>query len=1252
MAMSKRRFNLRTNLILVYAIGATLYGAWLFTALLRLPTDGCGGIYVKQGIAVSQLPPWPTSLRTGDLIAQIDGQDVRYALLAPRYWYESLFGSPTTPMTYVLFRDGTQITADVPWHEPSPGWFLPRSASFLILGAVFILSGALVAWRRGQDLAARLMALALISEGLNLLNNIVLSLGANTGLALAWFSIPVDILSFSITFSAFFHCLLLFPEVKWLGQRLPRLLYLVHLFNPIASLVGGLLFGGDTPLGIRSQALSSLYVVAGVELIVGIGHLVHTYLTTKRPGVRNQVRWLIWGLIVAALPWLLAYNIPYIAIGRPLLPLYLVILPLILIPITLLFSIARYRLMAIDTLINRSLVYGVLTGVLVVINLLVVTLCSNVLRRTGSAWNETTAVVLSTLIAVITSRIVGNDLQQWIDRAFYKGRLNFERLLREMGERLTTTLVFDNLVTLLTEYVPARLQIARAILFTSWLSEEAFTAYPEGAFTLGEDSLLVAWLRREGKPLVVSQFRDLMPNLSPELESLAQSEIEICLPLRRGDKLIGMYALGRKRSGDLYDDQEMDTLTLLAHQIVSAMENARLYREVEEYSRTLESQVQKRTAELREANGKLADTALDLAEQRARLDAILQNIADGLVVTDPDGRIVLTNAVFEQIVDVSSGMLQGVQLQEAFPDRGLIDIVYQAQANVGQPFSGEVTATTGEVYKASACAMTQGSVVAGVTTVLRDVTHEVRVDRMKTDFISIVSHELRTPLTSVLGFAKLIHRNFESAVVPKIADDDRHGQRAAERIKRNLEIIESESQRLTRLINNVLDIAKMEAGKIDWHMADMRIQDAVDSAVAATSSLAADKPIQIHAEIEPELPTVTADLDRIIQVVNNLLSNAIKFTDKGQVVVRAWQLDPGQDIPPQGTRAPDMPTGLPASIPMLVVSVTDTGTGIRPEDLSQVFERFRQVDDPETYRPRGTGLGLPICREIVEHHRGRIWVESTPGQGSRFVFTLPLQRAEQGTERAPSAERYPHAQAVEIESEILSHLQEGDVREIHERVSTSLPQGLAGKQTILVVDDDPSIRLLLRQELTDAGYQVIEASGGLAAVELARSRQPDLILLDVMMPGLSGFDVTSVLKSDERTKHIPILILSIIEDREKGLRLGADEYLTKPVHAERLLDAISALLQVSATERRALVVDQDESAVQAITYVLRERGFEVTAAYDPRGAIQKAIEVRPDLVILDAMLSQLNDYQIIKALNYKHLSHRVDILVLAGSTAE
>ena len=188
--------------------------------------------------------------------------------------------------------------------------------------------------------------------------------------------------------------------------------------------------------------------------------------------------------------------------------------------------------------------------------------------------------------------------------------------------------------------------------------------------------------------------------------------------------------------------------------------------------------------------------------------------------------------------------------------------------------------------------------------------------------------------------------------------------------------------------------------------------------------------------------------------------------------------------------------------------------------------------------------------------------------------------------------------------------------------------------------------------MPDRAHRHNDIEGRLAAVELARTQQPDLILLDVMMPGLSGFDVTSVLKSDERTKHIPILILSIIEDREKGFRLGADEYLTKPVHAERLLDAISALLQVSAIERRALVVDQDESVVEAITHVLRERGFEVTAAYDPRGAIQKAREVRPDLVILDAMLSQLNDYQIIKALNYKHLSHRVDILVLAGSTEE
>jgi PAS domain S-box-containing protein len=1225
----KRTPPLRAVLLLVYAAGTLVFGVWLLASASRLPGDGSGGIYLPEGHLVGRPAPWATSLQRGDLVVQINALNVREGLATPGHWYRALFGRPMAGATYTVIRDGQPITVDVSWNRPTLGRLVYWSLVEIVLALVFVASGVVIVWQRGEDLGARLAALALISEGLNLVTNIIPAVGANVAFAYYWFGFWVDLLSLCLTISALFHCVLVFPQRKWLGRRFPRLSYLVHPLTFVLSVVLGYAWHGQTGLGtdiaaleLRGHLFSAAYILVAIEFVVGVGHMVHTYMTTQKTGVRNQIRWVIWGLAAGVVPWLLFSSIPYAITGKPILPFPVVMPFLGLIPIALTLSIVRYGLMSIDTVINRSLVYAILTVGLIALNYGVVGLFANVLKGVGGIDFEALVIGLSTLVSVIIFSAVRGSLQRLIDRIFYRGRLNFEQILREMGERLATTLVFDNLATLLTEYIPMRLRIARAILLTRDPAQGVFDVRPHGAVSLRERGAVVDWLQREERPLVLSQIRDAPEDLERELAMLRGGDVEICLPLRRGKTLIGIYALGKKMSGDLYDDKELDTLILLSHQIASAMENARLYDEVEAYSRTLESQVEERTKELRATNKKLADMAWDLTEQRARLDAILQNIADGLVVTDLHGKIELTNTVFEQIVDMGGRVLQQMSLQKVFADPSLMDVIHKALEAPGSPQSGEVVDANGRIYKAAATAWQQGGAVAGATTVLRDITHEVEVDRMKTDFISTVSHELRTPLTSILGFAKLILRSFQRDVEDKIPEEDRRGQRARERIVRNLGIIESESHRLTRLIGNLLDISKMDAGKIEWNMAETHIQEAIESAVTSISALATEKQLPVRIEAEPALPTVTVDKDRLIQVVTNLLANAIKFTDKGEIVVRAWPLEAGEDIPAQGTRDPGAIVGLPAAVPLLVVSVTDTGSGIQPEDLPQVFERFQQVGDPLGRRTSGTGLGLPICREIIEYHGGHIWVESTPDVGSRFVFTLPLTR--------------------------VTKPPEGIRREIRRRVSEVLPGGPGQERTILVVDDEPNIRALLHQELADAGYRVIQASDGLSAVEAARQRAPDLIVLDVMMPGLTGFDVTSVLKSDERTQHIPIVILSIIEDREKGFRLGADAYLTKPIDAEALLGAIASLLRESVESRRVLVVDPDVGAVQEISGLLQERGFAVVTAYDSHGAIREAEQTHPDLVIVDAGISQEDNNDLLKALKYQAETQDLNIIVLVG----
>ena len=238
---------------------------------------------------------------------------------------------------------------------------------------------------------------------------------------------------------------------------------------------------------------------------------------------------------------------------------------------------------------------------------------------------------------------------------------------------------------------------------------------------------------------------------------------------------------------------------------------------------------------------------------------------------------------------------------------------------------------------------------------------------MKTEFTSTVSHELRTPLTSILGFAKIIQKRFNEVILPSYQPVEKKEKRAVKQIAKNLEVIVSESKRLTSLINDVLDISKMEAGRIEWRFARCNTNGIIEQALQATDGLFGTKPVEFVREIPESLPEIVADSDRIIQVMINLISNAVKFTDEGAVTVKAEVENAN-----------------------LLIHVADTGTGISEADQALVFEKYKQVGDVITDKPKGTGLGLPISRQIVEQHGGKIWVESTAGEGTTFSFSLPL----------------------------------------------------------------------------------------------------------------------------------------------------------------------------------------------------------------------------------------------------------------------
>lgn len=533
--------------------------------------------------------------------------------------------------------------------------------------------------------------------------------------------------------------------------------------------------------------------------------------------------------------------------------------------------------------------------------------------------------------------------------------------------------------------------------------------------------------------------------------------------------------------------------------------------ELRRLNEELEAEVARRTAEL----------AATLAERQALLD----HLADGVVAVDEGDAVRLANPAVRALLRLASATV-GRPAAEVLPAEAVA--LLQRARDQGETVEAEIPLSGDRVAAAVASPLGEDG-RNGVVMRLRDVTLAREVDRMKTDFIATVSHELRTPLTSVLGFAKLSASKLERSVLPHVDASAPKTQRAIDKVRQNLEIVVKEGERLTALINDVLDISKMESGKVEWRMQALRPVELVERAAAACAGLFPENgPVRLVVEVDDALPDIHGDADRLMQVLVNLLSNAAKFTSAGTVTVRAVQVTGGVEL-----------------------SVADTGDGIDPSLHESIFERFSQAGDTLTDRPRGTGLGLPICQQIARAHGSQVVVDSAPGEGSRFHLVLAAE---------------PHTVNVHVD-------------QLVERVRRSAPDAARhGQADILVVDDDANLRELLREALTDAGYAVREATDGVRAIEQVRERVPDLVILDVRMPGLSGFDVASVLRSDPRTEAVPILLISIVVDERRALRIGLDHALSKPLDEQQLLDSVAQLVDLGRSPYRLRVVRDDEGS--------------------------------------------------------------------------
>jgi PAS domain S-box-containing protein len=642
-----------------------------------------------------------------------------------------------------------------------------------------------------------------------------------------------------------------------------------------------------------------------------------------------------------------------------------------------------------------------------------------------------------------------------------------------------------------------------------------------------------------------------------------------------------------------------------------------------------------------------------LAEQRDTNRAVLAATADGLVVLAPDDSVTYVNPAALQMLQTTSRKLLGkkvsveelLQLEEAKPcpeKRRCKDVLgcnmpdcpaYSAKdlrcwliagtpcgpdrhpgtfaekrkaclecdfhadhADMFDTLDGAEPAEVQLVHgdeelvvkvRVSAVVDSEGDYIGRVVA-LRDITAEREIADMKNEFVSTVSHELRTPLTSIKGYVDLIL--------------DGSAGEINEMQQEFLGIVKENSDRLVELINEMLDISRIESGRVHLKVEPMSIAESIEGAVDTFRAVLKQTERTVEQNVPSSLPPVAADRDRVGQVLINLVSNALKYSPGGGRVEVTASHKGG----------------------FVTVAVTDEGLGIGKEDLKRLFTKFYRVDSAMTREIGGSGLGLSICKNIIELLGGEITVKSKLGRGSTFAFTLPA--ASEDMVRLPSLEG---------------------------------PETVGG--TVLVVDRDPYVADLIQTYLMNRGYSVVQAHTADEAMAIAKNMQPGAITLDVILEGTEGFDLLLRLKEEPLTSEIPVVVLSIVCDEGRSCRLGAANYLEKPIDQGRLLEMIDQLVG-GVSSPVALVVDDDRDTVKFLSETLRKKGFAVIGAYDGAEAIASLEQRTPDIIVTDLRMPKIDGYELIQTVKttsewagipivvmtaYRIDPDRIDILDLA-----
>lgn len=591
---------------------------------------------------------------------------------------------------------------------------------------------------------------------------------------------------------------------------------------------------------------------------------------------------------------------------------------------------------------------------------------------------------------------------------------------------------------------------------------------------------------------------------------------------------------------------------------------------------------------------RVAERKADLDRLSSRHQRILEAVAEGVYGVDTEGRITFMNPAAGRLLGFTTDELIGRKAHEAFhEDHGLVSQEGAALGASAPEAECHVMAAvkTGDVIRAgegryvrsdghrfpvelTAAPKQDANGIAGAVVVFSDITERRELERMKEEFVSVVSHELRTPLTAIRGAIGLLAGGALGELPPTAL--------------RMVDLAQDNITRLSRLINDILDLERVQSGAIPLELGVHESADLVQTTLTALEPIASEADVVLVSDVPGG--RVHGDADRLVQALTNLIGNAVKFSPPAGRVVVSAKLDDAH----------------------VTFTVRDEGRGIPAEQLESIFDRFQQVDSSDAREKGGSGLGLAITKSIVERHGGRIWVESKPGQGSAFHFTIP-------------AALRP----------VVPELEEGDRR--------------PGAPVVLVCDDDPDVLAVISKLLCEHGYEVKPVARGRDAIDLAISARPEVILLDLRMPGMSGWETMQELKSLPDTRDIPIVILSGLGPQvDPQLAAESDGWVTKPFDERRMAEAILAAVHGDGQPPMVLVVEDDDDLASILVTIFEGEGLTVARAASQSQAVEWMREATPDVLVLDIHLLDGDGYGVVEDLRRDGRLPRVPIIVYSA----